>query len=320
MATLANQKVKDAYTSLLKLESGTATSTTKVIEDGAGNDTALKLSTTTVEVDGTLLFGTSPTSGTTETSALFLDGSGNVVKRTLGSAAFTSGASLSATAPIDITSDVVSLNAPTTLSQITSGTAATADSFFIYDASATAHKYITLDDLKTYVTAGVKAIAAGSNTEIQFNASGILDASPSLIYNGSQLYFDGLEFIVRENSSGDGATFNRSISGDTANGVSNDPFISVSYENFKGMMIDYVIYNVNETRKRIGTFTLIWNSQSISATPTANDSVSLSYGTTTVGNVVLGAAQVGSQIQGVLSNTSGETMYIRGAVRLIYSY
>lgn len=320
MATLANQKVKDAYTSLLKLESGTATSTTKVIEDGAGNDTALKLSTTTVEVDGTLLFGTSPTSGTTETSALFLDGSGNVVKRTLGAAAFTSGASLSATAPIDITADVVSLDAPTTLSQLTSGTAASADTFLIYDATGTSYKYITLDDLKTYVTAGVKAIAAGSNTEIQFNSSGVLDASSSLTYNGSQLYFDGLEFIVRENSSGDGATFNRSISGDTANGVSNDPFISVSYDNFKGMMIDYVIYNANETRKRIGTFTLIWNSQSISSTPTANDSVSLSYGTTTVGNVVLGAAQVGSQIQGVLSNTSGETMYIRGAVRLIYSY
>ena len=320
MATLANQKVKDAYTSLLKLESGTATSSTKVIEDGAGNDTALKLSTVAVEIDGTLIFGTSPTTGTTETSALFLDGSGNIVKRTLGAAAFTSGASLSATAPIDITADVVSLNAPTTLSQLNSSTAASSDTFLIYDATGTSYKYITLDDLKTYVTAGVKAIAAGSNTEIQFNASGILDASSSLTYNGSQLYFDGLEFIVRENSSGDGATFNRSISGDTANGVSNDPFISVSYDNFKGMMIDYVIYNANETRKRIGTFTLIWNSQSISSTPTANDSVSLSYGTTTVGNVVLGAAQVGSQIQGVLSNTSGETMYIRGAVRLIYSY
>jgi hypothetical protein len=320
MATLANQKVKDAYTSLLKLESGTATSTTKVIEDGAGNDTALKLSTVKVEVNGQLAFTSTPSAGSTETSALFLDASNNIVRRTLGAGAFSAGDALTATAPLDITSDVVSLNAPTTLSQITSGTAATADSFFIYDASATEHKYITLDDLKTYVTAGVKAIAAGSNTEIQFNASGILDASPSLIYNGSQLYFDGLEFIVRENSSGDGATFNRSISGDTANGVSNDPFISVSYENFKGMMIDYVIYNANETRKRIGTFTLIWNSQSISATPTANDSVSLSYGTTTVGNVVLGAAQVGSQIQGVLSNTSGETMYIRGAVRLIYSY
>ena len=50
MATLAGQKVKDAYSSLLKLESGAATSTTKIIEDGAGNDTALKLSTTKVEV------------------------------------------------------------------------------------------------------------------------------------------------------------------------------------------------------------------------------------------------------------------------------
>ena len=320
MATLAGQKVKDAYPSILKLESGTATSTTKVIEDGAGNDTALKLSTVAVEIDGTLIFGTSPTTGSTETSALFLDASGNVVKRTLGSAAFTSGAVITATAPIDFTSDVISLDAPTTLSQITSATAATADSFFIYDASATAHKYITLDDLKTYINTGVTSLAAGSNTEIQFNTSGRLDASSNFSYDGSRLYFEGLELVVRENSSGDGATYNRSISGDTANGVSNDPFINVTYSNFKGMMIDYVIYNANETRKRIGTFTLIWNSQSASSGPVASDSVNLSYGTTTVGNVVLGAAQVGNQIQGVLSNTSGETMYIRGAVRLIYSY
>ena len=104
MATLAGQKVKDAYSSLLKLESGTATSTTKVIEDGAGNDTALKLSTTAVEVNGTLIFGTPPTTGSSETSALFLDASNNIVKRTLGAGAFTAGDALTATAPIDITS------------------------------------------------------------------------------------------------------------------------------------------------------------------------------------------------------------------------
>ena len=155
MATLAGQKVKDAYPSLLKLESGTATSTTKVIEDGAGNDTALKLSTVAVEIDGTLIFGTSPTTGSTETSALFLDASGNIVKRTLGSAAFTSGAAISATAPIDFTSDVISLDAPTTLSELTSGTLATADSFFVYDATATAHKYATLGTLTSYFSSNI---------------------------------------------------------------------------------------------------------------------------------------------------------------------
>jgi hypothetical protein len=150
MATLAGQKVKDAYPSILKLESGTATSTTKVIEDGAGNDTALKLSTVKVEVNGQLAFTSTPSAGSTETSALFLDASNNIVRRTLGAGAFSAGDALTATAPLDITSDIISLDAPTTLSQITSGTAASADSFFIYDASATEHKYITLDDLKTY--------------------------------------------------------------------------------------------------------------------------------------------------------------------------
>ena len=134
MATLAGQKVKDAYPSLLKLESGVATSSTKVIEDGAGNDTALKLSTIAVEINGTLGFSSPPVTGVSENIALFLDASNNVIKRTLGAGAFSAGDALVALAPLDITSSVISLDAPTTLNQITSGTAASSDSFFMYDA------------------------------------------------------------------------------------------------------------------------------------------------------------------------------------------
>lgn len=92
MATLSGNKVKDTYTSLLKLASNGVTSSLKVVEDGAGTDSALKLSTDTVEVDGTLSFTTAPTTDSAELTALLVDGSNNVVKRELDSSAFSSGA------------------------------------------------------------------------------------------------------------------------------------------------------------------------------------------------------------------------------------
>lgn len=92
MATLQGNKVKDTYTSLLKLESNGVTSTTKTIEDGAGTDSALKLSTDTVEVNGTLSFTTAPATNSSELTALLVDGSNNVVKRELDSTAFSGGA------------------------------------------------------------------------------------------------------------------------------------------------------------------------------------------------------------------------------------
>lgn len=92
MATLSGNKVKDTYTSLLKLDSNGVTSSLKVVEDGAGTDSALKLSTDTVEVDGTLSFTTAPTTDSAELTALLVDGSNNVVKRELDSSAFSGGA------------------------------------------------------------------------------------------------------------------------------------------------------------------------------------------------------------------------------------
>ena len=61
MATLTGTKVKDTYQSLLKLESGTLSSTYKVVEDGQGNDAGLKISTSGVEVEA-LKFTTDPSS------------------------------------------------------------------------------------------------------------------------------------------------------------------------------------------------------------------------------------------------------------------
>ena len=88
MATLSGNKVKDTYTSLLKLESNGITSTLKTVEDGAGADSALKLSTDTVEVNGTLSFTTAPSTDSAELTALLIDGSNNVVKRELNTSAF----------------------------------------------------------------------------------------------------------------------------------------------------------------------------------------------------------------------------------------
>ena len=60
MASLSGNKIKDTYNILLKLESGEASSSEQVVEDGAGNSTALKLSTDTVETTGSFTISGTP--------------------------------------------------------------------------------------------------------------------------------------------------------------------------------------------------------------------------------------------------------------------
>jgi len=88
--SLANEKIKEKFGDLLKIDGGIDSSTTAV-EDGAGNDSALKLSLTAVEVDGDLKFTAAPTTDNSETTALLLDNSTppKAVKRELSSIAFT---------------------------------------------------------------------------------------------------------------------------------------------------------------------------------------------------------------------------------------
>tara|TARA_R100000951_G_scaffold60223_2_gene50629 strand:- start:2254 stop:2958 length:705 start_codon:yes stop_codon:yes gene_type:complete len=93
MATLTGNKVKDTYQSLLKLETGTASSSYKVIEDGQGNNTGLKISTAGVEVEA-LKFTTDPATSSSELTALVYDGTTKEVKvRDLSSSAFSGGLS-----------------------------------------------------------------------------------------------------------------------------------------------------------------------------------------------------------------------------------
>lgn len=88
MSTLAGQKVKDKYGNLLHVEGG-LTGTLKTVEDGSGSTSPLKLSTSAVEVSA-LSFATAPTTDNTELTAILIDGSSNLVKRELGTNAFSS--------------------------------------------------------------------------------------------------------------------------------------------------------------------------------------------------------------------------------------
>ena len=88
MSTLAGQKIKDKYGNLLQVEGG-VTTTLKNVEDGTGNPTALSVSASAVKVNA-LSFTSAPATSESELTALFIDGSNNIVKRDLNSSAFES--------------------------------------------------------------------------------------------------------------------------------------------------------------------------------------------------------------------------------------
>jgi hypothetical protein len=319
MGTLSGQRVKDAYPSLLKLESGSATSSTKVIEDGAGNDTALKLSTVKVEVNGTLGFSASPTTGSTEVTALFLDESNNIVKRALGTAAFTSGASLTPVAPLDITSDVISISAPTTLSQLTESTAATADTFLIYDATATVYKYITLEDLTQYVGANV-TVTAGTDNNIVYNNGGSLGGSSKLNFydtSGSEiLAFSGDKYIITPTLADSGTSF-RSRKSSVANEASGATLFTFDLSGEEKMLImEYFAYNSSRDRTRIGTLYIVVNPST--GTATVTDTIHVSNGSSTSAELTLGATLSGNSILVTATNSTGSTYFFLATERNFY--
>lgn len=88
MAALTGQKVKDAYQTLLKVTSGTIGGGFLVVQDGAGNDSGLSLSTGSVGASA-LTFTTAPAVDSGEATGLFLNTSGVVVQRELADSAFT---------------------------------------------------------------------------------------------------------------------------------------------------------------------------------------------------------------------------------------
>jgi hypothetical protein len=325
MGTLSGQRVKDAFGSILKMESGTATSTTKIIEDGAGNDTALKLSTVKVEVNGTLAFTSAPSTGSTEVAALFLDASNNIVKRNLGSAAFTSGASLTPVAPLNIASNIISISAPTTLSQLTEATVAIADTFLIYDATATVYKYVTLEDLTQYMAANITASAAGTNGQISYNDGGTTAGAAGLSYNDApaaeQFTFTGLDFVQREVSSGTCAFYSRSDSAVINNAVTNGVVTTLEANLFAGaVIVDYMIYNSGSTTVRVGEIHIVWNPSNLATAPSIVDSIKTSIGTSTTSTFVFNAFINSTTLQLRATNTFGANMTVLLNFKAFYAF
>lgn len=168
MGSFASVRVKDGYPQILKTETGTLSSTRQTIEDGVGNDSALKIGTTSIEVNGDQYFTIAPTTDNAELTAILIDANNKLVKRELGSNAFSSSVTITANSPINFTSNVISLIAAGSLAQLTSTTVATNDGFLIYDTSASAYKGITLAELRSYL---VSTPTFTANTPISYNTT-----------------------------------------------------------------------------------------------------------------------------------------------------
>ena len=148
MASLSGNKIKDTYNLLLKLESAEVSASEQTVEDGAGNDTALKISTDTVETTGELKISGTPSTSTTLTKALMLDTSGVVVTRDLNTNPIGT-ASITANSPLSATGSTVEVDDAGNLSQITAP--ANNDKYLIWDESASAYKYIDQSDLTSHI-------------------------------------------------------------------------------------------------------------------------------------------------------------------------
>ena len=213
MASLSGNKIKDTFNLLLKLQSSEASATEQVVEDGAGNDTALKISTDTVETTGSLKISGTPSTSTSNTTALMLDGSGIVVTRNLSTSPIGT-TSITANTPLSATGSTIELKDPVLLSQITQP--ATNDKYLIWDESTSAYKYIEQSDLATAVGNSISAatqeqsimfarqgatqqlsstntVAVGSFAEIyeDSSATGATTATGSSVYFGTKTNLGG---------------------------------------------------------------------------------------------------------------------------------
>lgn len=220
MASLSGNKIKDTFNLLLKLQSSEASATEQVVEDGAGNDTALKISTDTVETTGSLKISGTPSTSTSNTTALMLDGSGVVVTRNLSTSPIGT-ASITANTPLSATGSTIELKDPALLSQITQP--ANNDKYLIWDESTSAYKYIEQSDLATAVG---NSITAGTATVgIMYARAGATQQMSSTATNTLVQYAE-----IYEDTSATGATTATGSSvwfGTLANGAS-QPGLSIS--------------------------------------------------------------------------------------------
>jgi hypothetical protein len=180
MASLSGSKIKDTFNLILKTATTALSGTKQSVQDGDGNNSALKLSTSDVEVAGALSIVPQPATSSTELTALLIATSGTVVTRELDTTAFGS-ASITAQSPLSATGNTIGVDDPINLSQLTSTTAATADKYLIWDETASAYKYILFSDLVTFVqnSAGstnflpVMSLVANAETTIDVASANI---------------------------------------------------------------------------------------------------------------------------------------------------
>ena len=151
MGSLASVKVKDGYPTLLKTETSTLSSTLQIIEDGIGTNSALLLGTDSIGVSGNQFFTNGLVVDNTELTGVFLDANNRLVKRELGTDAFSSTGDYTASAPINITSNVINLLAPSVIAQITAAGLASGDSMLVYDQSDSTYKGMTILDFNDYL-------------------------------------------------------------------------------------------------------------------------------------------------------------------------
>ena len=180
MASLSGSKIKDTFNLILKTATTALSGTKQSIQDGDGNNSALKLSTSDVEVAGALSIVPQPATSSTELTALLIATSGTVVTRELDTSAFGS-ASITAQSPLSATGNTIGVDDPINLSQLTSTTAANADKYLIWDETTSAYKYILFSDLVSFVQSApgssnflpVMSLVANAETTIDVASANI---------------------------------------------------------------------------------------------------------------------------------------------------
>ena len=150
MGSLSGSKIKDTFGLLLKMASSTVSASEQLVQDGEGNNTALKLSTDTVESTGDFKCTGTMATSTSDVQALMLSSTGVFVKRDL-SANPIGTSSVTANSPLSATGSTIGVLPAGSLSPLTEETAVNADKLLIWDESASAYKYITLVELSDYV-------------------------------------------------------------------------------------------------------------------------------------------------------------------------
>jgi hypothetical protein len=211
------------------------------------------------------------------------------------------------------------------LSQLTESTVAIADTFLIYDATATVYKYVTLEDLTQYMAANITAASPGSNGQILYNDGGTSAGASGLSYNDSsaaeQFTFTGLDFVQREVSSGTCAFYSRSDSAVINNAVTNGVVTTLEANLFAGaVIVDYMIYNSGSTTVRVGEIHIVWNPSNLATAPSIVDSIKTSIGTSTAATFVFNAFINSTTLQLRATNTFGANMTVLLNFKAFYAF